>query len=757
MKKNNVDLMYNISELANIFHETQSIPRMLNKTVDIVSSHMHSDVCSIYLYDENSKELVLKATHGLKPESIDKVRMPLGEGICGTALKELRSISLEQASEHPNFKHFPQTGEMQYSAFLAVPILKNMERLGVLTLQHANPGYFTEDDKKALKTIATQLAIFLDHAKLFQKVQNSPAMEIQTSQKEQIPNRSIIRGISTSEGIAIGTSILLSTAEEELYSENLEDKYRNTLKAFHKAVDESKKQVQMLLDQLEENYLDMAHMIFSAHLLMLNDSAFTGRMAQHIKDGNSPYQAVVRVMNHYTNYFIHSENPRLKEKVQDIKDLGHRILRNLLIKSDSRGDYRGQIVISRELLPSELLKIATQDAEGIILFGTGASAHISILAKSLHIPVIFTDNTSLFALESDTPLVLDGKQGNIHINPEPNVQRQFKRSKAAQKNAQISAHTVPEETRLKDNTRIILQANINLLSDLKTACMYKAEGIGLYRSEFPFIIRNDYPSEDEQYHVYRRLFEEFPDKEITLRTLDIGGDKILSYMPIPTQNNPFLGLRALRFTLENKDIFKTQLRAMLRAGAEKKIKIMFPLVSSIDEFLEAKKLVKTCIKELKKSNEKFHSYPEIGAMVELPSLIEILAELSAHCDFLCIGTNDLIQYMLGVDRTNEFISDHYITHHPSVLRTLSRIAGIAEDSGCELSICGEITTQRIMLCFLIGIGIRKFSMEPQELPEIKKCIIKTSLEDCKNMAAQLLSLSTIDQVNEFLSACPDKI
>jgi phosphotransferase system enzyme I (PtsP) len=464
--------------------------------------------------------------------------------------------------------------------------------------------------------------------------------------------------------------------------------------------------------------------------------------------GTPAAAAVVQVVNQYVEILGKSPSALLKEKVQDVKDLGHRLLRNLRRTEHAEGDYTGQVVVAEELLPSELVKIAAQHAEGVLLFGAGASAHVSILAKSLEIPVLFTDNKDLFTVREGDFVVLDGSSGTVYINPPPSLASQFRQ--LAGHAGVTSGRPTRDKTVTNDGQTVKLLANVNLLSDLVAAKRLKAEGVGLYRSEFPFIIRNDFPTEEDQYRVYRKLLTEMRGKEVVLRTLDIGGDKVLSYMPQSSESNPFLGLRAIRFSLRNIAIFHEQLRAMLRAGHGHELRILFPLISSLDDFREAKGHVEDCSRQLEAAGVEHNSKPLIGAMIELPSACEVAAELAQESDFLCVGTNDLVQYLLGVDRTNEAVSNLYTAHHPAVYRTLQRVIRAAVNHDTPISICGEIAADVQMIPFLLGAGIRKLSINPKLLPQIQQFIEGLSLRQCQVHAEKLVQMGSVSDIHAYL-------
>jgi len=497
---------------------------------------------------------------------------------------------------------------------------------------------------------------------------------------------------------------------------------------------------------MEHRLADIASMIFSAHLLMLKDSLFSGTMLALIEGGRSAREAILTVVNQYVELFASSSNPRLREKVQDVKDLGYRLIRNLEPNAEEVPDYTGHIVITSELLPSDMLKLSIQNAEGIVVVSGGETTHVAILARALELPMVILNDPTLLEISPTRRMLIDGDEGNIHLDPDNAILERYAQLDNTQREAATFAAHMPDTTTTSDGVRIRLLANINMLSELKVAHLLKAEGVGLYRSEFPFIVRSSFPSEEEQYRVYRRLVEDMAGKDVTFRTLDVGGDKALSYAPSRAEANPVLGLRAIRFSLRYRDIFEQQLRAMLRAGVDTTLRIMFPLISSVDDLQDARAVVQECARQLGAEQIPHNPNPLLGAMVELPAAVEIAEELAREANFLSIGGNDLVQYILAVDRGNAQLADLYRSHHPAVLRALRRIATAAQANRCPLSFCGEMASDIKMLPFLIGIGIDTLSVDPHSIPRIHQTVRTLDSRRCKEQADHLLSLSRIRDV-----------
>ena len=745
-KKNNVDLICDISELAGLFQRSRSLEDFLQTVVSTVAFHMNAAVCSVYLLDEPAGDLVLTANQGLNPDLVGHLRLKVGEGLTGMSLKELRPIREAVGRRNALFKLIPGLAEERYESFLAVPILRGLNRVGVLVVQDVQQDYFDDNDVKALQAIASQLATTIENAQLLIHLHD-------TLPKASEPARgglSFLKGVSASEGVVMGKARVSGRADSYVRLTVEAANKHCTLEDFYEAVRKSEQQLESLEADLGQRLSDVASLIFNAHLLMLKDPGFSDAMAERIRRGQTPPQAVTEVVNHYVELFSRSAHPQLREKAQDVKDLGHRLLQNLVRGEEEVSDYHEEIVISGELLPSDLVKLSAQRPAGLVMVGGGVTAHVSILARSLGVPMVVVQNQDAFLIEEGTQLVLDGDQGTLYVSPDDSVIDHYVELADARRTVMDQADRMREETYTRDGVRITLLANINLLSEVAVGMRCKVEGVGLYRSEFPFIVRNAFPSEEEQERIYRTLIQEMQGRPVTLRTLDIGGDKMLSYFPNVTEANPFLGLRAMRFALRNKDIFVQQVRAMLRAGHESDMRIMFPMVSSVDEFIQARDIVHESIAALNQEGVPHHPNPMLGPMIELPSSVEIVDELAAEGDFLCVGTNDLVQYILGVDRTNEQLADHYVPYHPAVLRSLKRVADAAERQGVSWSVCGDMACDPALMPFLLGIGARILSVDVRMLPKVQADLAALDLADARVRAQHMLSLGRISDLAAYL-------
>jgi len=769
MAQDDVELICDIGELIGIFEETQDLPSVLHRASRMIAAHMKSAVCSIYLYDPRQKTLTLAANTGLAEDAVGRVVLKEGEGLTGRAFTtKLRAINVGRASEHPHNKHIPGINEEDFESYLAAPITRGLVKIGVLVVQDPVPDYFRRRDEQALRAISSQIARIIENAKSIIEMHKKAGVAAvapdaiiggASDSDFEAGVSELIKGQAAAPGIAFGEVFLMDHDEYDVLISAADDEApTHTVEDFRIAVHKTEQQLVKLQESVMENMSDVASQIFAVQILFLKDRMLLTPIEQAIENGEDPDRAITSVFNDHISSFAKLKHPIHQEKKQDLKDLGHRLLANLHGVDEEHADYTGKIIIARDLLPSDIVKLAAQNVEGLIVTQGTVVSHIAILSRSLSIPLVFAENRRLLHLAEDTPMILDALEGNIFIHPSEEVRQGFEEQRDARLALNEVAHQVADETYTADGTRIFLLANINLLNDVGIAQQFKAEGVGLYRSEIPFIVRSEFPSEEAQHRVYSRIVEQ-SDKETVFRTLDIGGDKVLPYHNTD-EANPFMGLRAIRFSLRNRMIFSHQINALLRAGAKR---IMFPFISSVDDFLHACAVVDECLLDLAQNGFENLERPQLGAMVELPAAVEIVEELAAEADFLSIGTNDLIQYMLAVDRTNENVREFYVPYHPAVLRALKKIADAGNNiSSCEngekpegqkidVCVCGDLARDPLMIPFLIGIGLRKLSVNPRSIPKVQRQLQQLNVAKATETAERMLAMGRVSQIRRFLA------
>ncbi len=560
-----------------------------------------------------------------------------------------------------------------------------------------------------------------------------------------------VRGQPASEGVVKGTAVIVSADPDPFAALSASGDASWKLEDFLRALSRTREQLVQFQKTIEARVAEQVTQIFDAHLAILDDPEFSGRIRSRIEHGETVVESIRAVWQDYNQAFLQSANARLREKAQDLRDLTSRILSNLNGAGDeAAADYRGKILITSRLYPSDILRLVAQRVEGVILTAGGITAHSSVLARSLELPMVLSDPASLGEVPQGIPLLLDAHHGTIHIDPPAEVVSSYRSLLETRGKVLPGERDVLPQTHTQDGLRVYLHAAVGLVSEAKLAADLKAEGIGLYRSEMPFLVRNGFPSEDEQLAVYRKVAEEMGKGDIVFRTLDIGGDKILSYFPTRQESNPFLGLRGIRFTFRHTEIFATQVRAMLRAGAGRPLKIMFPLVPSVDSFLFAKDFVYRLIADLRAAGVPHQAAPAIGAMIELPCAVGVADELAAEADFLSIGTNDLVQYMLAVDRTNEQLADWYAPWHPAVLRAIKAVADAARSRNKPVSVCGDMASSEKLIPVLIGMGITSLTIPPRRIQQVQKSILSINSVAAHDLAEKVLLSGTVAEAARLI-------
>ncbi len=738
-------LIQNVGELNHIFSDSKDIDSFLENTVSVIAQFMRVPVCSIYLFDENNNQLILKGTQGLNKDLVGKTSLKYGEGLVGLTLKQLHSLRVTGASENSDFQPVKGLDEEAYESFLAVPITRGLHKIGVLVVQKRLKGSFTNRSVQTLEIIASQLTSVMETAGFLLTMFADESSY--TPETPVISDLKSIKAKVAAPGYALGTVAIDHKRDIFKILKQIKWGTHFTMHEFDLAVDGTARDLERLQLSVEERLEDSAAMIFVAHLLMLKDNSFSGAIRTHIENGINPPEAVLHVSEELMRSFSMSTSKMIREKADDVKDLTVRLLSHLSPDINRQQEHDNRIVIARELYPSDILIMASEGVKGIILVSGGATSHLAILCRSLQIPLLLTTDADILSISPESELLLDATHGIAYIDPSEERVSRFRPLLASNIATPVGNRKNVQTT---DGTAISIHANVNLITDISQAKHLKIEGIGLYRSEFPFMIRDSFPTESEQFTIYKKVADHIPHKEMTFRTLDIGGDKALSYHDGITEENPFLGLRAIRFSLKERDIFSHQLKAILRAGVNSELRIMFPMIQSVDEFIEARKEVHKTIEELQSNGIICHASPKIGMMVELPAAVTLIEKFAKVSDFFSIGTNDLIQYLLGVDRTNSEVASLYKPHHPAVLSAIAHVAEVAIKNKCDVSVCGDMAGSVAYIPFLLGCGVTKLSVDPVFIPRVQECVSAINLEDARAFTKALLKCDTISEAGEIV-------
>ena len=550
---------------------------------------------------------------------------------------------------------------------------------------------------------------------------------------------------TSSKGIVIGKAFVIEKADLTPDSYSLSSKEEETNK-FEKAIKEAKEEISNLAKDSE---------IFQGHQMIVEDITLYDNVISKINDDNQNAQiAVFNAVEEISAIFKMMDDEYMKERATDVKDVGSRIMCKLKgINVNPFEAIKEEVVlIAEDLTPSDTALIDLNLVKGFITELGGVTSHVSIIARNLGLPALVGVNGVMSSVKNDDIVAMDAYKGNIVINPEKDelnkynsLLEEFKKEQELLKKLEnLKAVTT-------DGREVQLCANVGNILDMEMASKHNIDGVGLFRSEVLYMENSHFPTEDEQFEVYKQAALLCNGKELTIRTLDIGGDKSLPYYKFDFEENPFLGWRAIRISLELKDVFKQQLKAILRASAFGYVRIMYPMIISIEEILDANKVLEECKKELKEQNIKFDENIEVGMMIETPASVILAEEFAKYVDFFSIGTNDLTQYMLVVDRGNKKISNMYNSFHPVVLQSIKKVIEAGHNQNIKVGMCGEFASDPKAAKILLGLGLDEFSMSASEINNIKKQILETSFEDAKKYANQVLAKTTVEEIMNFLN------
>jgi phosphotransferase system enzyme I (PtsP) len=716
----------------------------LEIVVHRVKGAMATDVCSVYVRDPVAAQYVLMATDGLNPGSVGRIRLASDEGIVGLVATRQEPVNLADAAEHPSYRHFPESGEQEFSGFLAVPLVHFRQTMGVLVVQQKTHRLFAKDEVAFLVTIGAQLAATLSYAAL--------GSAIPPSEPGPSGPTGLIQGLPGAPGVAIGNIVLPSPlADLEAVADHAPDDVAREEASLRRAVHETQHDLRASAGRMEGRLSDETRAIFDVYILILGQDDLVEDVVERIRAGNWAPGALRDTIAEHAAAFEQVEDPYLRARAEDIRAIGRRILLHLVSDVVVARQYPDDaVLLGDEVSLGRVADVPHGLLRGIVCLRGSVVSHTAVLARGLGIPAVMgLGPRDVRALEGH-PIIVDGYRGRVFIDPSPAVIQEYRR--VVRQEGQLSARLAglrAQDAVTTDHVRVGLGLNVGLLNDIDVAANLGIDEVGLYRSEFPFMTRETFPMEDEQYEIYRQVLAAFAPKPVTMRTLDIGGDKPLSYFPI-TEGNPFLGWRGIRFTLDRPDIFLPQLRAMLRANIGlNNLRIMFPMIGHIDEIKAARQAVERARRELA---EEGHACPDpsIGVTIEVPSTLFVIPALARHADFFSIGTNDLTQYLLAVDRNNPNVARLYSPLEPAVIRALHGAIRDARRCGKPVSVCGEMAADPGAAILLLGMGLQTFSVSASAVLRIKWTIRSFSSQRAKRVLYRALRMETAAAVRTLL-------
>ncbi len=755
-----------LEDISSVILHSHDLRETLDNIVAIVAKRMKTDVCSIYLLEKDGETLMLKATKGLSKASVDRISMKVHEGLSGMVVETRGMVMTDNAPSHPRYKYFKESREEKFLSFLGLPLFEHKAPMGVIVIQTREARRFSEDEISALRTITFQIGSIVHNARLLDSIQhkeqerawfeqelakvkhgNARGGTLSRKKAKPAPVSAMLAGTAVSSGFSRGRVYILDRFSDKVVKVAKVGTKAEELKKFTIALEKAKIQTIYMEKRVSETLSEGDAAIFHTHLMILEDRGFSGKVSDLIEQGLGATRAVYDVVQHYVQAFSAMEDPYLRERSADMEDIGRRIIDNMEGNDQSSVTLKEKrVIVADEIFPSDLAMMDHDKIQGIVTEKGNVYSHAAIMAKSLGIPAVLGVNGLIKAANVKDGIIVDGNSGHVYLNPDSSVIKEYARLEqdyAGRMKELEGLRDLPAVTR--DGTSIVLSANIGLISDVRVANMHGASGVGLYRTEFPYMARTAFPDRSEQAAIYSKILDGFPGQTVNIRTLDIGGDKGLPYFTYPHEDNPFLGWRSIRVSLERQDIFREQLAGILLASGAGSATIMFPLISSLEEISQIKEILASVRNELIREGHAVRGYLSLGIMIEVPAAVQIIEFLVSEVDYVSIGTNDLIQYTLAADRNNPRVKQYYDPHHPAVLHSIKRVADAANKAGKKVSVCGEMAADPLNALLLMGMGIREFSLSAPSIPVVKQAIRAHGLEECNKLArTALVCRSSVD-------------
>jgi phosphotransferase system enzyme I (PtsP) len=719
---------------------------------------MDADVCSIYLSDADFRHLTLSATIGLAPEAVTKVQLAFGEGLVGICAERGEPVAFEHARSAPEYRYFPETGEERYESFLAAPLVVQGVTTGVLAIQTLESRSFDQPDVELLQTCAQLLAPVVVNAQLLAIVGSGDDEDVKRVSEVApagIPGggrdeKNVeLRGISTARGVAIGPVYRLDNPIDMnrldyVPSQSASQEKRDLMNA----LSEARREIDEMREVVGERFGPEFAAVFYTQIQILEDSGFVQKLEEGVERDRDAFRALNRVLEAYRATFESIEDPYFRERGADVQEVGRRVMEKLLgVRHHNLPLQDGSVVVVNQILPEVFARLEMDKVAALVAEHGSFTSHGAIFARTLEIPSVTGVVGIQRAARAGETAIVDGSNGRVYLSPDQSLQTEYHRAK--QQYAVAVEHLDamrerPAETR--DGKRIALTANVGLLNDLRLIERHGAEGVGLFRTELLALAHRGFPSEEEQEQLYERVVASMAPRTVTIRTLDLGGDKGIPGIGLEDEENPQLGCRSIRLTLKNRRAFRTQLRAVLRATARGNVKLLFPMISGISELREALEVLEEVKEQLERSGVEFDRNLPVGVMIEVPSAAIIADVLAKECDFFSIGTNDLTQYTLAVDRGNERVAHLYNPMHPAVLNLIDRSVRAADRAGIPISVCGEMAANPIAVPILLGLGIDELSGAPSGIPVVKEIVRALDRVEVEEDARRALQAESAEEV-----------
>ena len=759
-----------LSDFARIVSRASGIEDIAAQVVRLVSDHLGGDRCNLYFVDPESAALTMVATSSGAIAS--EVRLEMGEGLTGMIAQTQESLNVADGPKTPGFRSLVQISEDTLKSYLGVPLTARGRCSGVIVVRSTRTEVQPIEVELLMVALASQLAAVLESARLLEALERGAGdrerrIQIlddnsrdQSSEPRNIPRgeMNVIRGFAAAPGMALGKVYrhgveIARSALEAVASDGPVAEHA----ALKKALESSLEEIHRCEAAAVELVGQELSYVFAAQTLLLNDPVFRTSVDGRIEQGQSAALAVFDSVEHLVGAMRQARSDYLRERSQDFADIGRMLVGRLVGSSLPERDPRGAVVFAQALSPGDLVLLATRGAKAFVTAEGGVTSHVSLMARALNMPAITGVGVPATEVEEGAQILVDAVVGNVFVHPSRAVLEEYQRvSDIEEARVEVGEdRLLAGPCRLTSGEIIQVCANIGLLRELPVARSRGADGVGLYRTEFPYLMRRDAPTEAQQLAVYQRAFEEFPDRPITFRTLDLGGDKIAPFLQgeegtAELEDNPFLGQRSIRLSLAHPELFRTQLRALLRACDGHRGRILFPMISAVDEMKEVLRQVDLARAELRSRGTPFADEVQIGAMIEVPAAVEIASHLTKLVDFLSVGTNDLLQYTVAADRGNRKVAELASNYHPALFSLLGRLSWEATKAGVPVSVCGEMAADPACALYLAGIQVDALSMDSRYIPRTKVLLRSYDQAELKEIAGGARKLATASEVNRFL-------
>jgi phosphotransferase system enzyme I (PtsP) len=720
-----------LRRLREVMAEHESPQARLDKVVVLIASNIVAEVCSLYLRRRDGS-LELVATEGLNPGAVHNTHLRPGEGLVGLVAEQAEPKQFADAQHHPAFSYRPETGEEIYHSFVGVPILRGGHTIGVLTVQNRTMRQYSDEEVEALQTTGMVIAEMIASGGFL-----AEEVTAETPREANV----WFKGQPISEGVALGHVVLHEPriVVKRLIAEDVEFERKRLLQA----IEDLTGQIDEMMERGDMARAGEHREVLEAFRMFAHDHGWRRRLDEALATGLTAEAAVQRVRNDTRARMLRMPDQRFRDRLHDIDDLSNRLLR--LLSGGTQTAAMGSlpedaIVIARTMGPGELLDYDRQCLRGLVLEEGGANSHVAIVARALGIAAITQCKGALEAVETGDAAIVDAEGGELHLRPTQEVVSAYadKVRFRARRQAQYAAlRDVPAVT--LDGQRVQLHINAGLLFDLPHLDQSGADGIGLFRTELQFMISSTFPRLEQQTRLYKAILDAAGDRPVVFRSLDVGGDKVIPYFRGGAEDNPALGWRAIRMALDRPALFRTQVRALLRAAHGRELRLMLPMISDVSEFERARELVDLEVTILKK-----HGRPEpkrlmVGAMIEVPSLLWQLDSILPLADFVSVGSNDLVQFLFAADRGNERVADRFDSLNPAALRVLRQIVAAAEKHDVPLTLCGEMAGRPLEAMVLIGLGFRAISMAPASVGPVKAMILSLDTSELAPKLDELIA------------------